>query len=71
MIGECDAHLECQVIDAKRASKYNIFIFKVVEVWIAPLRKRPLIMYHSGNGFFTIDGAAIKISSKKIVFAHS
>lgn len=65
MVGECYANLECQVIDMKMASKYNIFILKVLKAWIAPSKKRPLSIHHCGNGIFTVDGKIIKIPSKK------
>lgn len=65
MISECYANLECKVIDAKMAEKYNIFILEVVKAWITPSKKRALTLHHCGNGVFVVDGKVIKFSSKK------
>ncbi|MDR3550775.1 MAG: flavin reductase family protein, partial [Candidatus Babeliales bacterium] len=65
MIEECYANLECQVVDMKMATKYNIFIVKVVKAWITPSKKRQRTMHHCGNGVFTVDGKIITLASKK------
>jgi flavin reductase (DIM6/NTAB) family NADH-FMN oxidoreductase RutF len=65
MVGECYAHLECNVIDMKMATKYNIFILEVLKAWISTSKKRPKTMHHCGNGNFVIDGKMIKIRSNK------
>ncbi|MCX5922097.1 MAG: flavin reductase family protein [Candidatus Dependentiae bacterium] len=65
LIDECYANLECQVIDTKMATKYNIFILKVVKAWISTSKKRPLTIHHCGNGIFNVDGKVIKLASEK------
>ena len=65
LIGECYANLECKVVDAKMATKYNFFILEVLKAWIDPARKRPRTMHHLGNGVFMVAGRTIKLPSKK------
>jgi len=62
---ECYANLECKVIDMKMSKKYNIFILEVVKAWHRPLKKRPRMIHHCGNGVFVVDGAVLKLPSKK------
>ncbi len=61
MIKECYANLECKIVDARLAKKYNIFIFEVVKAWITPAKKRPKTIHHAGNGLFIIDGKTMKL----------
>ena len=65
LIAECYANLECKVIDAKMATKYNFFILEVVKAWIDPARKRPRTIHHLGKGVFMVAGRTIKLPSKK------
>jgi flavin reductase (DIM6/NTAB) family NADH-FMN oxidoreductase RutF len=65
LIEECFVNLECKVIDASMAEKYNLFIFEVVKAWIAPSKKRRLTVHHCGKGNFVIDGKMIKLPSRK------
>jgi len=64
MLAECYANLECKVVDAKMAAKYNIFILEIINAWISPSKKRPLTIHHCGSGVFTVDGDLIKLPSK-------
>lgn len=64
LVGECYANLECKVVDAKMATKYNFFIVKVVKAWIDPKERRPQTLHHNGKDMFTIDGRQIKVKSK-------
>jgi flavin reductase (DIM6/NTAB) family NADH-FMN oxidoreductase RutF len=64
LIAECFVNLECKVIDAKLANKYNFFILKVVKAWIDPTKKNHKTLHHQGNGIFVIDGKRIKTPSK-------
>ncbi len=64
MVAECYANLECKVIDAKLATKYNFFILEVVQAWIDPKQKDPRTVHHRGHGVFTIDGETIKVPSR-------
>lgn len=64
LISECYANLECRLVDAKMANKYNLFIFKVVKAWVDPAEKHPKTIHHQGNGIFMVAGKTIKLSSK-------
>jgi flavin reductase (DIM6/NTAB) family NADH-FMN oxidoreductase RutF len=64
LVDECYANLECRVIDAKLASKYNLFILEVLKAWIDPAQKNPKTLHHRGNGVFTISGQTIRLASK-------
>jgi flavin reductase (DIM6/NTAB) family NADH-FMN oxidoreductase RutF len=64
MIDECYLNLECRVIDAKLANKYNFFVLEVVKAWINPQKKTPKTIHHIGKGRFIVDGKIIKLASK-------
>ena len=64
LIDECFANLECRVIDAKLAAKYNLFIVEVVKAWIDRSMRNPRTLHHQGYGSFVIDGETIKLPSK-------
>ena len=64
LIAECYANLECKVVDAKMAGKYNFFILEVLKAWIDPSRKRPRTIHHPGKGDFMVAGREIKLPSK-------
>ncbi|HUK30780.1 MAG TPA: flavin reductase family protein [Candidatus Acidoferrum sp.] len=64
LIAECFANLECRVIDASWAEKYNIFILEVVKAWIDPSRKNARTLHHCGRGVFMVAGRRIKLPSK-------
>jgi flavin reductase (DIM6/NTAB) family NADH-FMN oxidoreductase RutF len=64
LIDECYANLECRVIDAKLATRYNIFIVEVVKAWIDRSQKHPRTIHHHGHGTFVVDGDTLKLPSK-------
>jgi flavin reductase (DIM6/NTAB) family NADH-FMN oxidoreductase RutF len=64
LIGECYANLECRVVDARMAAKYNFFILEVLKAWIDPARKDPRTIHHLGRGAFMVAGRTIKLPSK-------
>ncbi len=64
LIKECYANLECKVIDARMAAKYNFFVLEVLKAWIDPSKKNPRTIHHQGNGNFIIDGKRIKLLSR-------
>jgi flavin reductase (DIM6/NTAB) family NADH-FMN oxidoreductase RutF len=64
LIAECYANLECKVIDARLAAKYNFFILQVVKAWIDRSRKNPRSIHHRGRGEFVVDGRAIRLPSR-------
>jgi len=63
LVGECYANLECKVVDASMAAKYNFFVVKVVKAWITSSKKRVRTIHHHGRGVFTVDGKVFKIRS--------
>jgi flavin reductase (DIM6/NTAB) family NADH-FMN oxidoreductase RutF len=64
LIDECYANLECKVVDARMAAKYNLFVLEVLKAWIDPTRKRPRTIHHRGKGVFMVAGKTITLPSK-------
>ena len=64
LIEECYANLECRVVDAKMAVKYNFFVLEVIKAWIDPSRKHPRTIHHLRRGVFMVAGKTIKLRSK-------
>ncbi len=64
LIAECYANLECKVVDASWAGKYNFFVLQVVKAWVDKDRKHPRMIHHSGTGHFTVDGRNIRFPWK-------
>ena len=64
LVAECYAGLECKVVDARLAEKYNFFILRVVKAWIDPSVKRPRTLHHRGMGEFIIAGRTLGLPSK-------
>ncbi len=64
LVAECYASLECKLIDARLATKYNFFILEVVKAWIDPSRKNPRTIHHRGRGVFMVAGRTIRLPSR-------
>jgi len=64
LINECYANLECRVVDARMALRYNFFILEVLKAWIDPSKKDPQTIHHRGKGEFMVAGRTIKLPSK-------
>jgi flavin reductase (DIM6/NTAB) family NADH-FMN oxidoreductase RutF len=64
LVAECYANIECKVIDAKLAGKYNFFILEAVKAWIDRSQKHPRTIHHLGKGVFMVAGETIKLPSK-------
>lgn len=64
VIAQCYANLECRVIDARLAVRYNLFILQVLEAWITPTKKRPRTLHHLGRGSFMVAGKTIRLASR-------
>lgn len=64
LIDECYANLECKVVDARMAEKYNFFVLKVIAAWIDPKRKNPKTIHHRGKGVFMVAGRTLRLRSK-------
>ena len=64
LIDECYANLECKVVDARMAKKYNFFVLEVIAAWIDPKRKNPRTIHHRGKGVFMVAGRTLRLRSK-------
>lgn len=64
LIRHCYANLECKVIDASMAEKYDFFVVEVMKAWINPGIKQPRTIHHCGKGVFMVAGKIIKLPSK-------
>jgi len=64
LIKECYASLECKVVDARMAAKYNFFVLEVLKAWIDPSKKNPKTIHHQGDGNFIVDGKRIRLRSR-------
>ncbi|HXZ97026.1 MAG TPA: flavin reductase family protein [Burkholderiales bacterium] len=64
LIAECYVNLECRVVDARLAARYNFFILEVLKAWIDPSRKDPRTIHHRGGGNFMVAGRTIKLPSR-------
>ena len=63
-VEECDADLECRVVDTKMVAKYNMFVLKVARAWIDRSIRQPRTIHHAGKGVFVVAGERIKLPSK-------
>jgi len=64
LVAECYANLECRLVDARMAQKYNFFVLQVLKAWIDPARKRPRTLHHMGRGAFMVAGRTIRLPSR-------
>jgi len=64
-VAECYANLECKVVDASLARKYDLFVLEVVKAWVDPARKHPRTLHHLGRGRFMVAGREIELASRK------
>jgi flavin reductase (DIM6/NTAB) family NADH-FMN oxidoreductase RutF len=64
LVDECYASLECKVVSARSASKYNFFILEVVAAWKDPAITDPRTLHHRGRGAFMVAGPTIKLPSR-------
>jgi flavin reductase (DIM6/NTAB) family NADH-FMN oxidoreductase RutF len=63
-IAQCYASLECRVVDAAMARKYNFFVLEVLGAWVDPSRTEPRTMHHRGMGQFMVAGRHIRLPSR-------
>ncbi len=63
LVDECYASLECRVVDASLAKRYDLFILEVVKAWIDPSRKHPRTIHHLGGGRFMVAGRTVVLPS--------
>ena len=64
LIAECYANLECKVVDARMAARYNFFVLEVLKAWIDRTQKHPRTIHHMGAGAFMVAGKIIRLPSK-------
>jgi flavin reductase (DIM6/NTAB) family NADH-FMN oxidoreductase RutF len=64
LIADCYANLECRLVDARMAARYNLFILKVLKAWIDPSWKSPRTLHHLGWGAFMVAGRTIRLPSQ-------
>lgn len=64
LVAECYANLECRLVDARMAQKYNFFVLQVLKAWIDPARKRPRTIHHMGRGVFMVAGRTLRLPSR-------
>lgn len=66
LIEQCIANIECNVVDTRLVSQYNLFILEAVKAWINPDRKEQRTLHHQGNGIFKIDGRTIDLRERMV-----
>jgi len=66
LIKECLANIECRVVDATLADKYNLFILEGVKAWIDDKRKEKRTFHAKGDGIFVVDGRTIDLKKRMI-----
>ncbi len=64
LIKECYANIECRVVDARMADRYNFFVLEAIAAWIDPEKKSPKTLHHMGRGKFMVAGKTIQLKSK-------
>jgi flavin reductase (DIM6/NTAB) family NADH-FMN oxidoreductase RutF len=64
LVKECYASIECKVVDARMAAKYNFFVVEALKAWIDPGAKNPKTLHHLGKGKFMVAGRTISVQSR-------
>jgi flavin reductase (DIM6/NTAB) family NADH-FMN oxidoreductase RutF len=64
LVDECYASLECKLVDARLANRYNFFILEVLKAWVDPARKDPRTLHHRGRGNFMVAGRTLTLPSR-------
>lgn len=64
LVAGCYACLECKVVDARLARKYNFFVLRVLQAWFDASVKRPRTLHHRGLGEFMVAGRTLRLPSK-------
>ncbi len=68
LIAECLANIECRVADTALLEKYNLFILEAVAISIDDDRKERRTLHHNGDGTFTVDGRAIDLKQRMVLW---
>jgi flavin reductase (DIM6/NTAB) family NADH-FMN oxidoreductase RutF len=64
LVAECYASLECRVVDAGMAAKYDFFVLEVLAAWVDRSLRHPRTIHHLGRGTFMVAGRTIKLPSR-------
>ncbi|GGF43474.1 flavin reductase [Aliidongia dinghuensis] len=64
LLPQCFANLECRVVDATLAERFNLFVLEVVKAWTDPAVAETRIFHHHGCGEFSVDGERIRLESR-------
>jgi len=64
LIAECLANIECRVIDARLANKYNLFLLEGVQAWTEPKWKDRRTFHANGDGTFVVDGRTVNLRKR-------
>ena len=62
LIDECDASLECRVVERDLVERHGLFIVEVVRAWRRPDRPQRTL-HHCGHGTFRIAGEMVQLPS--------
>ncbi|KAL1979156.1 hypothetical protein VTN96DRAFT_6668 [Rasamsonia emersonii] len=63
------ANIECVVEDTKMASKYGMWVLRVVKAWTHPdqdPRENGKMFHHRGDGTFVVDGEMLNLQERMI-----
>ena len=60
LIGECNANLECKLVE--RLARYDLFIFEVVKAHARSRPKYPRTIHYRGEGMFMVAGALAQLA---------
>jgi flavin reductase (DIM6/NTAB) family NADH-FMN oxidoreductase RutF len=66
LVAECLANLECRVVDAGLARRYNVFVVEVVKAWVDPRRKERRTFHANGDGTFVVDGKTLDLKKRMV-----
>ena len=56
VVGECHAHFECRLADARLVKRYDFFIWEVVSARVAARPAHPETLHYKGDGTFMAAG---------------
>jgi len=64
LIEECFANFECRLAEARMISRYNLFIWEVVQAHVAAAPKYPETLHYRGDGIFMVSGKTLNLRRK-------
>ena len=64
-IAECYASIECRLVDARSARRYEFFVLEALAAWVEPSAAPARTLHHRGNGRFMVGGREIRLPSRK------